>query len=316
MNFAITGVAGFVAPRHLKAIKDTNNRLVAALDPHDSVGILDDYFPNTFFFTQTEIFERYLETLQEQASCEDQRIHYMSICVPNYLHDSHIRMALRIGANAICEKPLSIEPNNLHKLMDLGTKVGREIFTILQLRMHPILRELKTQLTANPLQERPRVCLTYVTRRGNWYKASWKASKEKSGGLAMNIGVHFFDILLWLFGPVMTSEVHLSDANRMAGFLELEGASVQWFLSVNETDLPDCVISNQKSSYRSLTLNGENLEFSDGFTNLHTRVYEEILLGRGFSISEAIPSLELVDAINRSPISTSTKNIHPFLSKI
>lgn len=315
MNFAMTGVAGFVAPRHLKAIKDTNNILVAALDPHDSVGVLDDYFPNALFFTRTKSFEQYLKTLQEQASSEEQRIHYMSICVPNYLHDPQIRMALRNGVNAICEKPLSIEPGNLYKLIDLEDKLDRKIFTVLQLRMHPVLQELKKNFTPDFLGEKPKVCLTYVTRRGNWYNASWKASSKKSGGLAMNIGVHFFDILIWLFGRVVKSEVHLSDINRMAGFLEFEYASVQWLLSIDENDLPDNVVRNNKYSYRSLTMNGENLEFSDGFTNLHTRVYEDILMGRGFTVADAIPSLELVDKINRSSISISFKNAHPLLIK-
>jgi UDP-N-acetyl-2-amino-2-deoxyglucuronate dehydrogenase len=294
-NFAMTGLAGFVAPRHLRAIRDTGNRLTAALDPHDSVGILDQYFPDTLFFTQPERFERFLEKSRHQPGNE--RIHYLSICSPNYLHDAHIRMALRAGANAICEKPLVINPWNMDMLQELEAETGNRVYTVLQLRLHPTLIALKERLASEHHRKRAEVSLTYVTRRGKWYGTSWKASSEKSGGLAMNIGVHFFDLLIWLFGSVEKSTVELNSDARMCGELELEQAHVRWLLSIDVNDLPESYRQSERFALRSITIDGQEVEFSDGFTDLHTRVYETVLNGQGFGIEEARPSIELVYAI-------------------
>lgn len=312
-KFALTGVAGFVAPRHLIAIKETNNILCATLDPHDSVGILDNYFPTARFFTQTELFEQYIEAEQLGAKCEEDRISYLSICSPNYLHDSHIRMALRMGANAICEKPLTIDPGNLSQLQDLEIKTGCRVYAILQLRLHPALITLKNTLLKNPLRDKAKVCLTYVTRRGFWYRSSWKSDFNKSGGLAMNIGIHFFDILIWLFGSVEKSKLYISQPTRASGVLELEKATIQWFLSINETDLPEHCIEKGQYSYRLISINGEEVEFSDGFTRLHTKAYERILLGEGHGIEDAMQALSLVDLINKSSTSIIGSDSHPFL---
>lgn len=314
MNFAITGVAGYVAPRHLKAIRDTGNQLIAAADPHDSAGLLDQYSFDTRFFTEIERFDRHLEKLRRGP--EQGRVHYLSICSPNYLHDAHCRLALRVGADAICEKPLVINPWNLDALQELEAEFGRRIYTVLQLRVHPKLIELKEQLKRNTGRIHD-VCLTYVTGRGAWYQVSWKGEPAKSGGIATNIGVHFFDLLLWLFGDARVCQVHHSNTQRMAGFLELERARVKWFLSVNPGDLPFQVATGTKSTFRSITIDGRELEFTEGFTDLHTRVYEEILAGRGFGIDEARPSINLVHAIRTSPVCAATVHTaHPFLGRM
>lgn len=294
-NFAITGVAGFVAPRHLQAIHDTGNRLVAAADPHDAAGILDRFFPDTRFFTEIERFDRFLE--KRRRGPEPDRVHYVSICSPNYLHDAHIRMALRAGAHAICEKPLVINPWNLDALEAIEAETGRRAYTVLQLRMHPALAALRERLAEGRETLPAEVELTYVTRRGNWYDISWKGSEEKSGGVAMNIGIHFFDLLLWLFGPVRSSQVHLAERRRMSGTLQLEKAQVSWYLSVDGADLPPGYLDSGRSAFRSLILNGREVEFSDGFADLHTRVYESTLTGGGFGIADARPSIDLVYAI-------------------
>lgn len=310
-NFAMTGVAGFIAPRHLKAIRDTGNTLVAAVDPHDSVGLLDSYFPEARFFTEPERFERFLEKRRFQG--DDQRIHYVSICSPNYLHDAHIRMALREKAHAICEKPLVINPWNLDPLAELEAETGCNIYTVLQLRLHPPLVALQQQLAGR--RDKAKVVLTYVTRRGRWYDISWKGLEEKSGGVAMNIGIHFFDLLMWLFGPVEKSVVHLRDKRRMAGALELERASVLWFLSVDWDDIPAAYRQNGKYAFRSITVDGEEVEFSEGFGDLHTRVYENVLAGHGFGIADARPSIELVYTVRTSDVTPNTRDAHPFLVK-
>ncbi len=312
-NFAMTGVAGFIAPKHLKAIRDTGNMLVAAVDPHDSVGLLDSYFPEARFFTEPERFERFLEKRRFQG--EDQRIHYVSICSPNYLHDAHIRMALREKAHAICEKPLVINPWNLDPLHELESETGCRIFTVLQLRLHPPLIELRQKLERGSRRHKADVVLTYVTRRGSWYDISWKGSEEKSGGIAMNIGVHFFDLLLWLFGPMERSTVHLRDKRRMAGLLELQCARVRWFLSVDINDIPAHYRQSGKYAFRSISVDGEEMEFSEGFGDLHTRVYEETLAGQGFGIQDARPSIELVYAVRTSEVATPGSDAHPFLRK-
>lgn len=305
-NFAITGVAGYIAPRHLKAITDTGNRIVAALDPHDAVGLLDRYSFHTRFFTEFERFDRHLEKLRRLHP--DQRIDYLSICAPNYLHDAHARLALRIGASAICEKPLVINPRNLDALEELEGETGGRVYTVLQLRLHPALIALKETLARKA--SRSEVTLTYVTSRGAWYGVSWKGSLERSGGVATNIGIHFFDLLMWLFGTVADSHVHLSEPTRMAGQLELERASVRWFLSTDSADLPDVAISARRTTFRSIVVDGAEVEFTDGFTDLHTRVYEEILAGRGFGIQDARPSVDLAARIRTAPVVSAREGAH------
>lgn len=311
-NFAITGVAGYVAPRHLKAIKDTGNRLIAAVDPYDSVGILDQYFSDVSFFTEFERFDRHVEKLRRGA--EEDRIQYLTICSPNYLHDAHIRFALRIGAHAICEKPLVVKPWNLDALEELEQETGGRLSTILQLRVHPAVIELKKRLEQSESRSRHEILLTYVTSRGPWYQYSWKGSLDKSGGIATNIGIHFFDLLLWLFGKAESSIVHVSDTTRMAGFLELERANVRWFLSINRDDLPAEALSEGKSTYRSITIDGQEIDLSQGFTDLHTRIYEEILAGGDFGIGVARPSLKLVYGIQNAGVSRENEQRHPFVS--
>lgn len=308
-NFALTGVAGYIAPRHLQAIHATGNRLEAALDPHDSVGILDRYFPDCKFFTEFERFDRHLEKLRRAD--EDKRVHYVSICSPNYLHDAHIRVALRAGAHAICEKPIVIKPWNLDAIEELIHETGGSISTVLQLRLHPALMALKERIAGNGRAKHD-VCLTYITPRGPWYHYSWKGMEERSGGVAMNIGIHFFDLLLWIFGKAQRSTVHLAHPSRMAGFLELERANVRWFLSIDRSDLPDG--AGAGSTFRSVIVDGEEVEFSEGFTDLHTRVYEQVLAGNGFGIAEARPSIELVYQIRNSKVNTTDGMLHPFLN--
>ncbi|MFZ0452173.1 MAG: Gfo/Idh/MocA family oxidoreductase [Ignavibacteriaceae bacterium] len=311
-NFAITGVAGYVAPRHLKAVKDTNNNLVAAVDPHDSVGILDKYFPNASFFTEFERFDRHLEKLRRIS--RDEQVHYLSICSPNHLHDAHIRLALRIGANAICEKPLVINPWNLDALEELEEETNCRINTVLQLRVHPALIELKKTIQNKYKDHSANVKLTYITSRGLWYNYSWKGDMEKSGGVAANIGIHFFDMLIWLFGGVKNNIVHLYEKDRTAGFLELDKANIQWFLSIDKTDLP-AGINSEETTFRSIEVDGEEINFSSGFTDLHTRIYEETIAGNGFGIKEARPSIMLVHEIRTAKISPISGNIHPFAKR-
>ncbi len=312
-NFAITGVAGYIAPRHLQAIKETNNNLIAAVDPHDSVGILDRYFPNVSFFTEFERFDRHLEKLRRKS--EDRHIHYLTICSPNNLHDAHIRLALRIGADAICEKPLVLNPWNLDALQDLEIETGKKVYTILQLRVHPSLIELKKKISSAKTNKKYEVDLTYITSRGVWYDFSWKGIIEKSGGIATNIGIHFFDMLIWLFGDVQTNEVYLMDKKRASGFIELQNANVKWFLSIDKNDLLENEINKGQTTYRSINVDGEEIKFSEGFTDLHTRVYEETLNGSGFGIEDARPSIKLVHDIRQKKISPNKDNYHPYLLK-
>jgi UDP-N-acetyl-2-amino-2-deoxyglucuronate dehydrogenase len=313
-NFALTGAAGYVAPRHLKAISDTGNRLVAAVDPHDAVGLLDRYSFDVRFFTEIERFDRHLEKLRRGAGGE--RVDYVSICSPNYLHDAHIRLALRVGADAICEKPLVINPWNLDALQELERETGRTVSTVLQLRLHPRLVELRDRIAGESPSRQYEVSLTYVTARGPWYDTSWKGSDERSGGLVTNIGIHLFDLLLWLFGPVSTCEVHVRERRRMAGFLELPRARVRWFLSAEPGDLPFAPEPGAKTTYRSITLDGEAIEFSEGFGDLHTRVYEETLAGRGFGIEDSRPAIELSHRIRQAPVDPIASHLHPILSGI
>jgi UDP-N-acetyl-2-amino-2-deoxyglucuronate dehydrogenase len=310
-NFAIIGVAGYIAPRHLKAIKDSGHNLVAAIDPHDSVGVLDQYSFDVRFFTEIERFDRHLEKLRRGP--EERRVHYVSICSPNYLHDAHCRLALRVGANAICEKPLTINPWNLDALQEFEQERGARIYTVLQLRLHPKLLKLREDLLRGNKRGQHEVCLTYITARGGWYDVSWKGSNEKSGGVATNIGIHFFDMLLWLFGDVGGCRMHYSDRRRMSGFLDLERARVSWFLSVDRGDLPFEAIPGGRSTYRSITIDGEEIEFTDGFADLHTRVYEKTLAGEGFGIDDARPAIELGHMIRTTPVTTRDETAHPVL---
>ncbi len=309
-NFALMGAAGYVAPRHLQAIRDTGNQLLAACDPNDSVGVLDQYFLNSKFFTEVERFDRHLEKLKRLD--EDARAHYVSICTPNYLHDAHVRLALRIGADAICEKPLVINPWNLDQLAEIESESEGRVYTTLQLRHLPSMMALKSRI-ANA-GKRADVQLSYVARRGPWYQISWKGDEAKSGGLALNIGVHFFDLLLWLFGGVEKSDLHMREPERWSGAIQLKNADVRWYLSTRPEDLPESSRTQGKPAFRSLTIDGEELEFSQGFTNLHTRVYEGILAGEGFGVESARPSVELVYDLRQKTVTAPKGNAHPMFS--
>jgi UDP-N-acetyl-2-amino-2-deoxyglucuronate dehydrogenase len=297
-NFALLGVAGYIAPRHLQAIRDTGGSLVCACDPNDSVGILDRYSFDTRYFREFERFDRHVEKLRRRGPAE--RIHHVAICSPNYLHDAHIRFALRVGAHAICEKPVVINPWNLEPLAELEQEQGKRIYAVLQLRVHPTLVALRDRLAAAPPGPRREVVLTYVTSRGQWYLNSWKGDPARSGGIATNIGIHFFDLLLWLFGRVEGFEVHVSQPQKMAGYLALERASVRWLLSIDPQDLPFEATPGGNTTFRSITVDGQELEFSDGFTDLHTRVYREILAGRGFGVEDARPAIVLAHGLRNA----------------
>lgn len=316
-NFAITGVGGFVAPRHLQAIRDTGHRVVAAVDPNDSVGILDRYGFDIRYFKETERFERYLDRLRRAPEAE--RVHYVSICSPNHLHDAHVRLALRNGADALCEKPLVITPWNLDALEAIEAETERRVFTVLQLRLHPDLMALRERLTASGAGVRHQVDLTYVTSRGPWYDVSWKGSEPHSGGIAMNIGIHFFDLLLWLFGGVRSSLVHHREPRCASGQLALDRADVTWFLSVDVDDLPagshgtPAHPAGRPATYRTIRVDDAEVEFSEGFTDLHTRVYEGVLAGRGFGIADARGSIELVHRIRTAAVEDGGARMHPRL---
>ena len=309
-DFVLIGAAGFIAPRHLKAIKETGNRLVAALDRFDSVGIIDNYFPDASFFVEFERFDRHIEKLSRTGN----HIDYLTICSPNYLHDSHIRFGLRHGATVICEKPLVLNPWNLHALDQLQQETGKQVFNILQLRLHPDIISLKEKVQQADASKVFDIDLTYITSRGSWYYTSWKGDVVKSGGIATNIGIHFFDMLIWIFGKVKSSTVHIHTHDRAAGFLQLERARIRWFLSINENTLPESVKEKGQRTYRSLSMEGKEIEFSDGFKDLHTLSYEHILAGKGFSLSEALPSIELVHQIRTSQPMGATGDYHPFAS--
>ncbi len=293
-NFALIGAAGYIAPRHMRAIKDTGNELVCALDPYDGVGILDSFFPHADFFTEPERFDRHLDKLRRQGQG---MVDYVSICSPNYLHDAHIRMAVRNQAHAICEKPVVLNPWNLDSLCELEQESGREIYTILQLRLHPSIRKLKQQIEQGPAGKVYDIDLQYITSRGRWYFFSWKGDMQKSGGVATNIGIHFFDMLGWVFGDLKALEVEESRPERAKGRIEFDKARVNWLLSVNEKDLPSAAIAQGKRTYRSIRIEEEEVEFSDGFTDLHTLSYQEILAGRGFRVETARPSVEIAQRI-------------------
>lgn len=309
-NFAIIGAGGYIAPKHLTAINATGNQLIAAYDKHDSVGILDRYFPNADFFTEFERFDRHLE--KQRYDKDGTPVDYVSVCTPNYLHDAHCRLALRVGADAICEKPLVVNPWNLDQLSELEQIHGKKVHAILQLRHHPEVLKLKEK--AKEQKEKPEICLTYITRRGKWYHHSWKGNPDQSGGLAMNIGIHFFDFLTWIYGNAKRSFLHLSQPDRMSGVIELENARVKWFLSVSEDDLPSSVVESGGYAYRSITVDGDEVDLSAGFTDLHTTVYEKILAGDGFGVEDARSSIELVYQIRTSITVSANGSAHPLLS--
>lgn len=307
-SYALVGASGYIAPRHMKAIKETGGDLVVAFDPNDSVGILDSHFPDAHFFTEFERFDRHVDKLKRKG----ERLDYVAICSPNYLHDAHCRFALRSGADAICEKPLVLNPWNIDGLADIEIDTGKRIFSILQLRLHPAIIALRDKFANST--KRHQVQLTYCTSRGRWYHASWKGHDSKSGGVATNIGVHFFDMLGFVFGKVLSNHVHLKSPERAAGFLECERADVSWFLSVDRNDLPESV-QGMKTTYRSITVDGEEVEFSEGFTDLHTRSYEEVLKGRGFGLDAVRPSIEIVSNFRHHAIETHSGIVHPFARK-
>ncbi|TVQ82440.1 MAG: gfo/Idh/MocA family oxidoreductase [Bacteroidetes bacterium] len=300
LQFGLIGAAGYIAPRHMKAIKETGNNLLAALDPFDSVGIIDGYFPDADFFTEPERFDRHMDKLRRKGK---ESIDYVSICSPNYLHDSHIRMTLRNQAHAICEKPLVLNPWNLDGLAEIEKETGKKIYNILQLRHHHAVVSLKERIEQGPEDKIYDIDLTYITSRGAWYFYSWKGNNEKSGGVATNIGVHFFDMLTWIFGNVKENIVNVSQRDKAAGYLHLERARVRWFLSVDRNDLPADIMSKGQFTYRSIKLDGEEFEFSGGFTDLHTITYQNILDGKGFELQAARPSITIVhDIRNKTPI--------------
>ncbi len=297
LNFALIGASGYIAPRHMAAISDCGANLLAALDPNDSVGILDSFFPEADFFTEFERYDRHIDKLRR----EKKGVNYISICSPNYLHDSHIRFALRSGANVICEKPLVLNPWNIDGLQQAENDSGNKVNTILQLRLHPAIIKLHKQVRSSDMDRKHEVDLTYITSRGNWYQQSWKGDEKKSGGVATNIGVHFFDMLHFIFGSVQENKVHINTANKAAGYLEYENARVRWFLSIDASDLPDEMKEKQQRTYRSITIDKEEIEFSGGFTDLHTQSYREIIAGRGFGLEENRVAIETVSEIRNSP---------------
>lgn len=310
-SYALIGAAGYIAPRHLRAIGDTGGTLRAALDTADSVGIMDSYFPDARFFVEFERFDRYVDRCRREGA----KIDYISICSPNYLHDAHTRFALRSDADAICEKPLVLNPWNLDAIAEMERQTGRKVNTILQLRLHPVIAELARRVKAEPKGRVHEVDLTYITSRGRWYYTSWKGDDKKSGGIATNIGVHFFDMLTHVFGPVKVNIAQHRAADCAAGYLELERARVRWFLSINARDLP-ADVQGKKTTHRSISVDGEEVEFSEGFTDLHTESYREIIAGRGFPLEAVRPSIEIVSALREAPIKPGEGEPHPFLEKV
>jgi UDP-N-acetyl-2-amino-2-deoxyglucuronate dehydrogenase len=310
-RFAIIGVGGFVAPRHLRAIKENGGELVAALDPADSVGIMDSYFPDARFFVEFERFDRHIDRLRRQGETID----FVSVCSPNYLHDAHVRFGLRSDADSICEKPLVLNPRNIDGLAELEKSTGRKVNTILQLRLHPTIIELRDQIVNDRSNRIHEVDLTYIASRGRWYYVSWKGDESKSGGVATNIGVHFFDMLSFVFGPLKRNIVQHRAPDCASGYLEYQNARVRWFLSINVRDIPASIAGKQRT-FRSITIDGKELEFSEGFADLHTQSYKQILAGRGFSLEEVRPSIETVAQIRTAPIELNKGEQHPFLTRV
>ena len=311
-NFALIGVAGYIAERHLRAIRDTGNQLVAALDRHDSVGILDSYFPKSDFFVEFERFDRHIDKLRRQGT----KVNYVSICSPNYLHDAHIRFALRQGADAICEKPMVLNPWNVDALQLFEEETGKHVNNILQLRLHPTIIKLKKEISAAPDDKKFDIDLTYITSRGHWYYISWKGDIQKSGGIATNIGIHFFDMLIWIFGRIQKNTVHILDDDRAAGFIELEHARIRWFLSINYEDIPEKIRMAGQRTYRSILVNNQEVEFSTGFTDLHTKSYWKILEGKGFGIDDIRNAIEIAYQIRNSTPVGLKGDYHPLLKKL
>lgn len=310
-NYALIGAAGYVAPRHLRAIKETGGRLAAAVDPSDSVGVIDSYFPEARFFTEFERFDRYVDLVRRQG----EKIDFVSICSPNYLHDAHVRFALRSHADAICEKPLVLNPWNLDGLVNLQQETGKAVYAILQLRLHPSIIALREKIASESSSRIYDVELTYVTARGLWYYTSWKGDETKSGGIATNIGVHFFDMLHYVFGNLRKNVLHHKAVDCAAGYLEYDRARVRWFLSLNARDLPEN-LAQQKVTHRSITVDGQEIEFSEGFTDLHVASYRHVLSGHGFRLHEAQPSIEIVSAIRTMSIERDTGELHPYVAKL
>jgi UDP-N-acetyl-2-amino-2-deoxyglucuronate dehydrogenase len=310
-NFGLIGVAGYIAVRHLKAIKDTGNNLLASLDKFDCVGILDSYFPESDFFVEFERFDRHFEKLKRNGT----KVDYVTICSPNYLHDSHIRFALRHKADAICEKPIVLNPWNIDALQEIEKETGKRVYTILQLRLHPKIIELRDKIRNGPKDKIYDIDLSYITSRGHWYNISWKGDVQKSGGVATNIGVHFFDMLTWIFGDPKTNIVHLSEKNKAAGYLELEKARIRWFLSIDANDIPAATKQSGKRTFRSITVDGEEFEFSEGFTELHTMTYRDILEGKGYGLEDARKSIETVFTIRNSQPVGLKGDYHPMVKK-
>ncbi len=313
-NFALIGAAGYIAPRHMKAIKETGNNLITALDPNDSVGIIDSYFPDAAFFTEFERFDRHVDKMRRAN--HHHQVHYMSICSPNYLHDSHMRFALRSGADAICEKPLVLNPWNIDGIVQMERETGRKVNSILQLRLHPSIMALKEKVASASDSTKFDVDLSYITARGKWYLHSWKGDIKKSGGIATNIGVHFYDMLHFIFGKLQDNRVHYFGDTKAAGYLEYEKARVRWFLSIDVNDIPQAIVEKGQRTYRSITINGEELEFSGGFTDLHTMSYREILAGRGFGVEENRVAVETVANIRTATPVKGNGDCHPLLKKI
>jgi len=311
INFALIGAAGYIAPRHMRAIKDTGNRLIAALDKNDSVGIIDSYFPSADFFMESERFDRHLYKLFRHEP--EKKIDYVSICSPNYLHDAHIRLGMRNQAHAICEKPLVLNPWNVDALKDVENETGKKIYNILQLRLHPSIIALKEKIANGPADKIYDVDLTYITGRGNWYHFSWKGDPLKSGGIATNIGVHFFDMLTFIFGEVKENIIHRHEANLASGYLLLKKARVRWFLSIDYKYIPKEIADKGQTTYRSITVNNEEMEFSSGFTDLHTQSYRKILSGEGFGLNDAYPSINIVHTIRNSTPKELIGDYHPFI---
>jgi UDP-N-acetyl-2-amino-2-deoxyglucuronate dehydrogenase len=311
-NFGLIGVAGYIAVRHLKAIKDTGNNLLASLDRFDSVGLIDSYFPKSDFFVEFERFDRHLDKLKRTGT----KIDYVSICSPNYLHDSHIRFALRHQADAICEKPIVLNPWNVDALQEIENETDKKIYTVLQSRLHPRIIELRNKIMNGPKDKIYDIDLTYITSRGNWYFISWKGDIQKSGGVATNIGIHFFDMLSWIFGKTKKNIVHLSQYNKAAGYLELENARVRWFLSLDHNDLPSAALEKGQRTFRSIKVDGEEIEYSVGFTELHTLTYKEILAGRGFGLQDARQSVEIAYTIRNAQPEGLTGEYHPVLNRL
>jgi UDP-N-acetyl-2-amino-2-deoxyglucuronate dehydrogenase len=306
-NFALIGAAGYIAPRHMKAIKETGNHLLAAYDPYDGVGIMDSYFPQASYFVEFERFDRHLEKLKRQGKAID----YVGVCSPNYLHDSHIRFGLRQGTDVICEKPIVLNPWNIDALEEIERETGKRIYSILQLRLHEAIIALKKKVDNGPVDKIYDVDLTYLTSRGNWYYTSWKGDVSKSGGIATNIGVHFYDMLTWIFGELKSLVVHLHTHDRASGVMELERARVRWFLSINEDCLPEEAKKAGKRTFRSIQIEGEELEFSEGFTDLHTRSYEDVLNGGGFRIGETRQAIQIVHNIRHAEVKPLKEDYHP-----